>query len=183
MRGAPRAAAAPVAKASKVSDVEVSPSIVTALKLSTTPSAMRRCSAGAAIGASVNTKASMVAMSGAIMPAPLAMPQMVTVVLPSFAVGGRALGKGVGGHDGPGRGFPGSGSGGGNEAVHHAFEGGGIERFADDAGRGEEHLRRPAAGRFRRDVGGQLGRFAAAAAGEGIGIAGIDDEDAWPGRP
>jgi hypothetical protein len=41
--------------------------------------AQQRCSAGAAIGASVNTKASIVAMSGAIMPAPLAMPLMVTV--------------------------------------------------------------------------------------------------------
>ncbi len=93
MRGAPRAAAVPVAKASRVSDVEVSPSMVTALKLSTTPSARRRCSAGAAIGASVNTKASMVAMSGAIMPAPLAMPQMVTVVLPIFASAVAPLGK------------------------------------------------------------------------------------------
>ena len=56
--------------------------MVTALKVSTTPSRSSACSAGAAIGASVKTKASMVAMSGAIMPAPLAKPLMVTVVPP-----------------------------------------------------------------------------------------------------
>ncbi len=43
-------------------------------------------------------------MSGAIMPAPLAMPLMVTVALPMRAVRGRHLGKGVGGHDRLGRG-------------------------------------------------------------------------------
>ena len=140
MRGAPCSAAAPVAKASRVSEVEVSPSIVTALKLSATPSASRRCSAGAAIGASVNTKASMVAMSGAIMPAPLAIPQMVTVALPSFAVAVAPLGNvsvvmiafAAASHE-PGLRI-------GDEAVHHAGEGAGIERLADHAGRGEEYL-------------------------------------------
>ena len=77
MRGA---AAAPVANASTVSDVEVSPSMVTALNVSTTPSRNNDCKTGAAIGASVKMKASMVAMSGAIMPAPLAKPLMVTSV-------------------------------------------------------------------------------------------------------
>ena len=64
----------------------MSPSIVTALNVSSTPCASSACSAAAAIGASVKTKESMVAMSGAIMPAPLAMPLIVTVALPSFAV-------------------------------------------------------------------------------------------------
>ena len=77
--------AAPVANASRVSEVEVSPSIVTALNVSVTASDKIACKAGAAIGASVNTKDSMVAMSGAIMPAPFAMPLMVTVVPPIFA--------------------------------------------------------------------------------------------------
>ena len=77
--------AAPVAKASSVSDVDVSPSIVTALNVSMTAPETIACNAGAAIGASVNTNDSIVAMSGAIMPAPLAMPQIVTVALPSFA--------------------------------------------------------------------------------------------------
>ena len=78
MRGA--ALAAPVAKASTVSEVDVSPSMVTALNVSVTPSRNNDCSTGAAIGASVKRKASMVAMSGAIIPAPLAKPLMVTSV-------------------------------------------------------------------------------------------------------
>ena len=67
--------------------------MVTALKVSTTPSRNRACNAGAAIGASVKTKASMVAMSGAIMPAPLAKPLMVTVVPPSRACAVASLGN------------------------------------------------------------------------------------------
>src|ERR1700729_719699 len=91
--GAPLAAAAPVANASNVSDVEVSPSMVTALKVSSTPFFSSDCSAPAAIGTSVNTNASMVAISGAIMPAPLAMPLIVTLALPSFTVAVATLGK------------------------------------------------------------------------------------------
>ncbi len=71
----------------------MSPSIVTALNVSTTPSERIFRKAGAAIGASVKTKDSIVAMSGAIMPAPLAMPLMVTVALPSFAVAVATFGK------------------------------------------------------------------------------------------
>ena len=41
----------------------------------------------------MKTKDSMVAMSGAIMPAPLAMPLIVTVVLPSLTVAVATLGK------------------------------------------------------------------------------------------
>ena len=91
--GAPRDAAAPVAKASSVSDVDVSPSMVTALKVSVTPSRRRACSADAEIGASVKTKDSMVAISGAIMPAPLAIPLMTTLALPSFASAVATFGK------------------------------------------------------------------------------------------
>ena len=67
--------------------------MVTALKVSVTPSDSSVCSARAPIGASVNTNDSIVAMSGAIMPAPLAMPLMVTVALPSLAVAVATLGK------------------------------------------------------------------------------------------
>ena len=67
--------------------------MVTALKVSSTPLLSSDCSAPAAIGASVNTNASMVAMSGAIMPAPLAMPLMVTLALPSFTVAVATFGK------------------------------------------------------------------------------------------
>ena len=91
--GAPLAAAAPVAKASSVSDVEVSLSMVTALKVSSTPLLSSDCSTADDSGASVNTKDSMVAMSGMIMPAPLAMPLMVTLALPSFTVAVATFGK------------------------------------------------------------------------------------------
>ncbi len=59
--------------------------MVTALKVSVTPSRNSACNAAGAIGASVKMNASMVAISGAIMPAPLAKPLMVTVVLPMRA--------------------------------------------------------------------------------------------------
>ena len=88
-----------MAKASSVSEVEVSPSMVTALKVSTTPSRNSACSTGAAIGASVKTKASIVAMSGAIMPAPLAKPLMVTSAPAMRARRGGELRERVGGHD------------------------------------------------------------------------------------
>ncbi len=59
--------------------------MVTALSVSATLAFSIACKAGAAMLASVNTKDSMVAMSGAIMPAPLAMPLTVTVSLPILA--------------------------------------------------------------------------------------------------
>ncbi len=71
----------------------MSPSIVTALKVSVTPCLSRPCKTFGAIAASVKTKESMVAMSGAIMPAPLAMPQMVTAVPPSRAIAAAPLGN------------------------------------------------------------------------------------------
>ena len=91
--GAPLAAAEPVANASRVSDVEVSLSMVTALKVSSTPLLSSDCSTADDSGASVKTNDSMVAMSGMIMPAPLAMPLMVTLALPSFTVAVATFGK------------------------------------------------------------------------------------------
>ena len=76
-----------------MSDVDVSPSIVTAVKVSSTPRLSRLCNTAGATGASVNTKDSMVAMSGAIMPAPLAMPQMVTTLDPSRTMAAAPFGK------------------------------------------------------------------------------------------
>ena len=67
--------------------------MVTALNVSSTPAFSSDCSAVRAIGASVNTNASMVAISGAIIPAPLAMPLMVTFALPSFTVAVATFGK------------------------------------------------------------------------------------------
>ncbi len=51
------------------------------------------CNAAAGIAASVNTKHSMVAMSGAIMPLPLAIPVIRTAVPPIVAVRVAAFGK------------------------------------------------------------------------------------------
>ena len=86
MRSAPRFAAAPVANSNSVSLVEVSLSTVTALKLLSVAAESSACSTGAAIGASVATKDSIVAMSGAIIPAPLAMPLIVTSTSPSLTL-------------------------------------------------------------------------------------------------
>ena len=64
-RGAPRAAAVPVANSSSVSLVEVSPSTVMQLKVSSAPSRQQGPAAPRGrSAASVTTKASMVAMSG-----------------------------------------------------------------------------------------------------------------------
>ncbi len=61
--------------------------MVTALKVSSTPARNSALSTAGAIGASVKMNDSIVPMSGAIMPAPLAMPQMVTAVrfIPTIA--------------------------------------------------------------------------------------------------
>ena len=76
IRGAPLA---PVANSRQVSLVEVSPSTVTLLKVVRTCRPSRARSTGGAIAASVTIKPSMVAMSGAIMPDPLAMPAIRTL--------------------------------------------------------------------------------------------------------
>ena len=92
-RGMRACRAWPVANSSTVSLVEVSLSTVVQLKLAATPRASIACKAAAGIAASVKTKQSIVAMSGAIMPLPLAMPQMRTSVSPIRAVRVAALGK------------------------------------------------------------------------------------------
>ena len=85
--------ALPVANSSTLSLVEVSPSTVTQLKVRSVASASSFCSTGASMAASVKTKPSMVAMSGAIIPEPLQKPLMVTVVPPITARRLTALGK------------------------------------------------------------------------------------------
>ena len=136
--------------------------MVTALKVSSTPLLSSDCSAAAVIGASVKTKDSMVAMSGAIMPAPLAMPLMVTVALPSFTVAVATFGKVsvvmialAALHPFARRGLCG-------QRAQHAVEFGGVERFADHAGGGEKHLARrcirPPWRRSRRSAPSPAGR-------------------------
>ena len=68
-------------------------STVTALNVSFTPFDSNFCKASAEIAASVKTYDSMVAMSGAIMPAPLAMPLIVTPTPPMVALAVATLGK------------------------------------------------------------------------------------------
>jgi hypothetical protein len=166
-----------VAKASSVSEVEVSPSIVTALNVSSTPLLSRACRAAGAIGASVKMKDSIVAMSGAIMPAPLAMPLMVTLALPSLTVAVATFGKvsvvmiALARPDNRRARLLG-------EPAEHAVELGRVQRLADHAGRGQENLALAAPDRFGSDLRSQRGGAAAGLAGEGVGIAGIDDQRA-----
>ena len=112
------------------------------------------------------------------MPAPLAMPLMVTGT-PSISACARGeLGIGVGGHDGARRiadpvrlgslGKP------GQEASEFAR----VERLADHPGRGEIDVCLEAIGGFGGGFRRELHRFAATLAGEGIGIAGIDHQRA-----
>ncbi|MNL28617.1 hypothetical protein D3C87_1502680 [compost metagenome] len=67
-------------------------STVTELKVGPTPAESSDCSAAGSISASVTTKESIVAISGAIMPAPLAIPLMVTTTPPISAVRVATLG-------------------------------------------------------------------------------------------
>ena len=156
----------------------MSPSTVTALNVSTTPREISACSAGAAIGASVNTKASIVAMSGAIMPAPLAMPLMVTVAGPSRAVAVATFGKvsvvmiALAASSQP------VGSARATSSSMTPSNLSAAQRLADHAGGGEEHLARAAAHGLGGERRGELGGVAAALAGEGVGVAGIDHERA-----
>jgi hypothetical protein len=76
-----------------VSLVEVSLSTVVQLKLRFTPRLSMSCSSAGGICASVAMKHSIVAMSGAIMPLPLAMPVMRTGVPPMSATRVEAFGK------------------------------------------------------------------------------------------
>jgi hypothetical protein len=82
-----------VAISTNESLVEVSPSMVTRLKEPSASSLTRGCSSSGAIAASVARKPSMVAILGRIMPAPLLMPVMETVLPPMPTLRLKALGK------------------------------------------------------------------------------------------
>ena len=154
--------------------------MVTALKVSATPSFSSACKAGAAIGASVKTKDSIVAMSGAIMPAPLAMPAMVTVGLADLGGGGGDLRKRVGRHDRLGGVEEIAGLRVGDQAVHHAVEG--LSRSSGSPITPVEarkiSLGLAAVAARAAICAVNLRRVAAALAGEGVGVAGIDHQRA-----
>ena len=170
--------AAPVANSIRVSEVEVSPSTVTQLKLVAVPAVSSACSTACGRAASVKTKLSIVAMSGAIMPAPLAMPLIVTVTPSMAAWRVASFGKvsvvmiawaAAAQASAPSSVRPGA-------IGEHALELGGVEGLADHAGRGDEDLFRPALRPPRRRSGGQRHGLAPAQAREGIGVAGIHHE-------
>ena len=139
-----------------------------------------RCSTGWAMAASVNMKHSIVAMSGAIMPAPLQKPLIVTSARRrSRPCASTSFGIGVGGHDGARRRLPGVRLRRPGEAVEQVRELAGIHRLADHAG---ARRRRPRAGRQPTALAAAstVMRTASAPllAGEGVGVAGIDDQRA-----
>ncbi len=84
----PSGHAAPLARRRVVSLVDMSPSTTIMLKLSSTAARRASCKYGGETAASVAMKASMVAMWGAIIAAPLAIP--ATVIVLSGAKGGDA---------------------------------------------------------------------------------------------
>ncbi len=118
----------------------------------------------------------MVAMSGAIMPAPLAMPLIGDDRIAERREGGGDLGIGVGGHDRLGGVhqpvLPRSGGKLGKDVGDPCP----VERLADHAGRGHEHFTRQAADRLGRGVGDERDGLDPLLAGEGVGVAGIDDQ-------
>jgi hypothetical protein len=84
------------------------------------------------------------------------------------------LGEGVGGHDRLGRLHPRLGGKLAGQALENAVEFGGVERFADHAGRGEKDFGGFAPHGAGGDFGGQFNRAFALHAGKGVGIARID---------
>ena len=85
---------APFASSITQSFVDVSPSTVMALNVSSTASTRARCSIGCATLPSVVTNPSIVAIIGSIMPEPLAMPPIVTVLPPRVTVVHASFGNG-----------------------------------------------------------------------------------------
>ena len=117
-------------------------------------------------------------MSGWIMPAPLQKPLITHLGAADLGGARRELREGVGGHDGARGRVPGVGLRLAGELAEQMRELAGVQRLADHAGRGDEHLARRAADGGGGGIGGDHHRLEAFLAGEGVGIAGIDDERA-----
>src|SRR5439155_675155 len=93
---------------------------------------------------------------------------------------GRQLREGVGGHDGAGRRRPAIGRGAGRQLVELGADALVGQRLADHPGRGDEDLAAAAAEALGERGGAALGRGPALAPGEGVGIAGIDQDGPRP---
>ena len=117
-------------------------------------------------------------MSGAIMPAPLAMPLITTSLFPELDAGGRDLRIGVGGHDRLGGGEERVLARVGDQRVDDTRDARGVERLADNAGRGHEDFVWRCADRLGGGLGDIGDRGCADPAGEGVGVARIDDQRA-----
>src|SRR5262249_37581683 len=65
-----------------------------------------------------------------------------------------------------------------NEAFHHPFESLRLERFADHTCGSQKDILRFTASSTRGDLRSELAGVSSVLPGEGIGISGIDDEDA-----
>ena len=120
----------------------------------------------------------MVAMSGTIMPEPLAMPLMVTLALPSFTVAVATFGKVSVVMIARAAAIHSPGAAGFSQRAEHAVEFAGVERFADHAGGGEKHLIGAASGRLGGNRGRQRRGLPSGLAGEGVGVAGIHHQRA-----
>ena len=174
--GAPFAAAAPVAKASSVSEVEVSPSMVTALKVSATPScsSVQRRRRDRRVGEDEGQHGRHVGRdhAGALGDAAdgdVACRSVTVAAAPSGKVSVVMIAFAAASHP------PGAASA--TSLSHDAFELRGIERLADDAGRGEKTssvLHRAAAAISAVS----FVACAAGFAGKGVGVAGIHHQRA-----
>ena len=167
-----------MAKISKVSLVEVSPSMVTALKVLSTAGVERsaqRPRLDRRVGEEKDQQGRHVGRdhAGALGDAVDGDGDAVDL---RFSRG--ELGKGVGGHDGARRIGVGVRLGLAHQRAKLLDDLAGIERLADHPGRSDIDVGLEAVGGPRRGFGGQRHRLLAALAGEGIGVAGIDHERA-----
>ena len=98
--------------------------------------------------------------------------------VPQLDAGGRDLRIGVGGHDRLGGGEERVLARVGDERVDNSRDAAAVERLADNAGRGHEDFAWGRADRLGGGLGDMGDRSCADAAGEGVGVAGIDDQRA-----
>ena len=168
----------PEASTSTVSLVLMSPSTLMRLKLCATAARSARRSRGASMAASVVSTASMVAMFGWIMPAPLANPEIVIAPPPRFAdvtaIFARVSVVVIACAASPGSRFA-SGPWSACDAALQLVQ---VQEHADDAGREHEHLVGPRANRRGTQGLHALRVGHAALARDRVGAAGVREHAA-----